>query len=44
MHTRRLGRAGVAAVAATLTILGAGTMAHAETPSSAPSAAVACQP
>ncbi|MBB5083868.1 hypothetical protein [Nonomuraea endophytica] len=44
MHTRRLGRAGVAAVAATLTILGSGTMAHAETPTAAPSAAVACQP
>ncbi|MFI6291754.1 hypothetical protein ACIBEJ_09230 [Nonomuraea sp. NPDC050790] len=43
-HTRQLGRAGVAAVAATLTILGAGTMAHADASAAARSAAVACQP
>jgi hypothetical protein len=40
-----LGRAGVAAVAATLTILGTGVAAHADpAPSPAKSSAVACQP
>ncbi|MFI6504226.1 hypothetical protein [Nonomuraea typhae] len=45
MHTRTLGRAGVAAVAATLTILGTGVAAHAgPTPGATPASAVACQP
>ncbi|GAA0939371.1 hypothetical protein [Nonomuraea longicatena] len=44
-YTRTLGRAGVAAVAATLTILSTGVAAHASpAPSPAKSSAVACQP